>query len=185
MGIKATLTKPKHTPREWKPISVIGPSIAYIPLTRSMYACIDDTDVNFLGKWKWCSFFTGSHWYAVRRLANEGPSKKGKIVLMHRTILSDLGILKGDHVNGSGLDNRRGNLRPANQGQNSQNQKVRSDSKSGLKGAFYHNVGKFYYSRIKVNGSMIQLYKGSSPVEAHEAYCKAAVIHFGQFARLK
>lgn len=86
-----------------------------------------------------------------------------------------------DHINGNSLDNRIANLRLATNSQNHMNQRVRRDSKLGLKGV--HRVGNRFQARIQKDGKRLNLGLFGTPEEAHAAYCKAAHEMFGEFAR--
>lgn len=82
-----------------------------------------------------------------------------------------------DHINMKPLDNRIENLRLASMTQQRANQRVRSDSISGLKGVKFQ--GKRWGARIK--GINLGIF--DTPEAAHEAYKAAALVHFGEFAR--
>ena len=86
-----------------------------------------------------------------------------------------------DHVNGNRADNRWVNLRSATSSQNKMNKKVRSDSRTGLKGAWLHSPGK-WRSKVKVNGVIHDLGLFDSPQEAHEAYIRKSRELHGDFA---
>lgn len=78
-----------------------------------------------------------------------------------------------DHRNRCRADNRIENLRYATQGENCQNQSLRSDNKSGYLGVGFHkSVGK-YWARIMVNGRRKILGHFDDPKLAHEAYLNA------------
>lgn len=108
---------------------------------------------------------------------------------MHRIILSR--ILNrplenhelADHEDGDGLNNLRSNLRLADSKQNSQNRRRAKDNKSGYKGVHFEK-GK-WSARIMVNKKFLRLGRFNTPEEAHEAYKKAAIEHFGEFARFE
>src|SRR4030095_14944144 len=88
-----------------------------------------------------------------------------------------------DHINLVTSDNRIANLREATKAQNNSNCSVRSHSKSGKKGVdFVQSTGK-WRAKISKNRRRIHLGTFNSPEEAHAAYCAAARIHFGEFAR--
>lgn len=95
-------------------VHVIGPSIAYIPLTKGKFALIESADSEYLQQWNWCvnenlSYKTA---YAVRSELIQG-SRRTKKHLMHRQLLLLRGMATVKHLNGNGLDNRRlGNLAP-------------------------------------------------------------------------
>lgn len=86
-----------------------------IQLTQGLVAFVDCEDFEMLSAWKWCAHRERSNTYAVRR-------HNGKIVRMHRFILQADGLLDVDHIDGNGLNNRRGNLRAATRQQNLFNQ---------------------------------------------------------------
>jgi hypothetical protein len=87
-----------------------------------------------------------------------------------------------DHENGDKADNRIGNLRLATRSQNKANEKLRKDNKSGFKGVYRRENGKFRAS-ISVNGKIKKLGNFDTAEEAHLAYCRAAHICYREFAR--
>lgn len=95
--------------------------------------------------------------------------------------LPDKGI---DHINGDKSDNRFENLRLSNQSQNSANSRTPKNNTSGFKGVCWHKKAKKWAARIKVNRQEIYLGLFKTKEEAAEAYNKAALEHFGEFARL-
>lgn len=102
-----------------------------IPLSRGLFATVDDEDFDWLSQWKWVAQPGGRKgspkFYAIRR---DGK----RSVLMHREIAGiDAGI-GTDHRDGDGLNNQRLNLRPANQSQNLLNAAKRRNAKSRFKG---------------------------------------------------
>lgn len=83
-----------------------------IPLTQDKTTFVDDGDFNYLQQWKWRLSAARGRAYAVRRRCRaDGPGTE--TIRMHRIILNAPSVLEVDHVNGNGLDNRRGNLRLA------------------------------------------------------------------------
>lgn len=90
-----------------------------------------------------------------------------------------------DHINGNKDDNRICNLRLADKQKNQANSKMRSGNLTGFKGVFtlQDNRKKKYCSRITVDHKTIWLGNFYTPEEAHAAYCNAANMHFGDFAR--
>lgn len=87
-----------------------------------------------------------------------------------------------DHINNLPSDNRWANLRLATRRTNAQNAKTRADNRSGLKGANLNDNGT-YGSRIRIDGRNIFLGTFLTAQEAHEAYCRAARLYFGEYAR--
>jgi hypothetical protein len=94
--------------------------------------------------------------------------------------------LEVDHIDGNPTNNAIGNLRLATSSQQKQNKSVQSNSRSGLKGAYYHacRTGKKWRSQIKVADRLIFLGYFETAEEAHAAYGVAAIEHFGEFARV-
>lgn len=87
-----------------------------------------------------------------------------------------------DHINGDKADNRWSNLRSVTQQQNVHNQKIRTNNSSGYKGVSFDKRAKKFEACIKLNYKKIFLGYFEDPKLAHEAYCKAAQEHFGEFA---
>lgn len=87
-----------------------------------------------------------------------------------------------DHKNCNSLDNRFENLRECTVSQNGANVPGhRKPTFAGLKGVT-QNRNKFK-ADITVRGKHYYLGAFDTAQEAHEAYCKAAKLHFGEFAR--
>jgi hypothetical protein len=86
-----------------------------------------------------------------------------------------------DHRNGIRHENYFTNLRCATEWQNTLNRVVRRDNLCGFKGV--HKKGSRWRARITVNGARLFLGSFNTPEEAHTAYCAAADVHFGEFAR--
>jgi hypothetical protein len=102
-------------------------------------------------------------------------------VWMHGSISDEIEI---DHEDGNPSNNAISNLRLATSAQQKMNKGVQSNSRSGLKGAYYHacRKGKKWRSQIKVGQRLIFLGYFDTAREAHGAYLRAASQHFGQFA---
>jgi len=99
-------------------------------------------------------------------------------------------LANGRIPNGMCIDHRCHNpacvnpdhLRVCTPMQNLWNTKVHRDNQSGLKCAFYDKATNRWYSRIKAGKKYINLGRFDTAIEAHEAYCEAAVIYHKQFA---
>lgn len=114
--------------------------------------------------------------YAAARIA-------GNHMTMHRWILgAQLGV-EVDHKNGDKLDNRKGNLRPANASQNRANSKLYKSSTSGFKGVSFDKKKKKWRAYLVIGKKQKWLGHFSTAEEAARAYDAAAREHFGEFAR--
>lgn len=88
-----------------------------------------------------------------------------------------------DHINGDTSDNCLCNLREATRAENQRNSKIPRTNKSGYKGVFFDKRRGIYRSGIKIDGHYKYLGGFNNAIDAHRAYCDAAIIHFGNFAR--
>lgn len=134
---------------------------------------VDDEDYDSLiGKWT-----VNDSGYAVRWNNNLKLNQR-----MHRVILDAPIGLDVDHIDGNRLNNQRSNLRIATRNMNNGNRNVRQDSISGIKGVrFYQNK---WQARIVQNYKEIHLGRFNTAGEAARAYNQAALIYFGEFAKL-
>lgn len=102
--------------------------------------------------------------------------------LLHRLVTNVDSTKVVDHKNNNQLDNRLDNLRICTQAENSKNQRLRKNSRSGYKGVSEHTNG--FRARIKVNYKQIELGIYKTAVEAAKAYDIAAKKLHGEFARI-
>lgn len=164
------------------PIEVIGPSIAYLPLTRGQYSCVELDDLPRLKSFRWNAVPRNeAGFYAKANMYVEGELKG---VFMHRFLLG-LGFgdkRTADHANRDGLDNRRrGNLREATRSQQQANKTIGKSNVSGFKGVY--KKGNLYPAYIQVNRKRRRLGSHRDPAKAHELYVQAANRYYGEFAR--
>lgn len=110
---------------------------------------------------------------------------KGRAYLAHRVIwLMNFGEWPSaliDHIDRDVLNNRLQNLREATKSQNNQNSVGRRHG--GKKGASLDPRDGRWKSQIMINRKCIFLGRFKTECEAHEAYKRAAVKYFGEFAR--
>ena len=88
-----------------------------------------------------------------------------------------------DHKDGDRANNRLDNLREATATENARNVRLGARTSSGLKGASWYGPNGKWAAKIRVNGRLLHLGYFATPQEAHEAYVKAALHHFGDFMR--
>lgn len=87
-----------------------------------------------------------------------------------------------DHKDGNGLNNRIANLRLASQTLNNANTKRRVDNASGAKGVCWSKRQGQWRAYIRSNGRQKHLGYFATVREAAEAYRRASVKLFGDFA---
>lgn len=104
-------------------------------------------------------------------------------VKLHRLLLKNPSVVV-DHINGNAWDNRKSNLRAVTQHQNTQNSATPKSSTTGYKGVCMDKRRGKYMAHIHPNGKTKFLGYYDNPIDAAIAYDKAALIYYGEFARL-
>ena len=104
-----------------------------------------------------------------------------KMVSMH--IL--LGYKYYDHIDRNELNNRKCNLRPANNSEQCQNRNKFKNNASGVAGVHYDKRKDKYIVRIQINNRRIIIGRYNSKEEAIKARLKAEVNYYGDFAPQK
>lgn len=152
-----------------------------IDLGRDLHVLLDVDDVPLVEHLRWFAWRTPASrtWYARANLL--GGRQAGSI-LMHRLLIPE--AIEVDHRNGDGLDNRRGNLRPATHQQNSTNQRPQQGRASRFKGVSRNTARgpRPWRAYIKRDGRQIGLGTHHTEEAAARAYDAAAVELFGDFA---
>jgi hypothetical protein len=135
---------------------------------------------------KWCVHITErSRTVYVQRA--EFVDGKQKHLFLHQ-FLTGSGPHEIDHINGSGLDNRRSNLRRATSSQNNHNTGKRPRNVVGAKGVTLHSDTRRHrrwQANISIAGKQTFLGCFLTKEEALAAYREAAIKHFGSFARFE
>lgn len=172
-----------------------------IPLTRGLFAQVDDKDYEWLNKWKWNACANKKTFYAARTARLE--SGKRIKISMHRLILDIYEKdVHGDHIDHNTLNNQRSNLRKCTNSENRKNRRSLENSTSKYLGVHAMNMKKTYMtkrglitnekmkyvSKIKTSIKEITLgrfdYTPEGEILAAKAYDEAAKIHHGEFANL-
>lgn len=110
-----------------------------------------------------------------------GSREKGKMFLHSLVMNTDKPV---DHINNNQTDNRKVNLRIVTLTQNQGNRAIGVNNKTGYKGVSTHSQSSKYRARISTKTGEINLGMFTTKEEAALAYNKAAVIYFGEFAKL-
>jgi len=119
--------------------------------------------------------------YAVRGL---WINDKKTNILMHREIMNAEKGQMIDHIDGSGINNTKKNLRFCTYLQNARNRKPGKDSASKYIGVCWHKKNKRWVASIHPNRESKYLGCYKSEKEAAGVYNKAALKYYGEFARL-
>lgn len=152
-----------------------------IPLTRGLFALVDDEDYDSLMLTKWRAITGNSHknhkyiCYAGDRLRR----------LMHRVIMDCPKGMVVDHINHDTLDNRRANLRICTHKENLRNrtQRVNKSQQSYL-GVYRVKSTNKWYSMINGNGKVCYLGVFNTPEDAALVYDMHAKVIYGEFVNL-
>lgn len=152
--------------------------IAYVPLTRGYEAIIDAADVPLVEGYSWKAAVDKRRVYAATAI---GGRKNVVVIRMHRLIMDAPDGFDVDHIDHNGINNRRHNMRLCTRSENLQNQRMRTDNKSGYKGvSFYKRTGR-WRSYIMVEGKEHHLGYFDSPEGAYAAYCEASKSMHGEY----
>jgi hypothetical protein len=151
------------------------------PKYPNTFALVDDKDFEVLNVCKWSAKLTKGAIYAHRMIRVKG---KRKMLQMHVAIMGQIDGKEVDHRNGNKLDNQRHNLRHCTHAHNVMNSRIRSNNSSGYKGASWSKGCNKWIAYIRHNGKQIHLGLFTCLVKAAKAYDKAAIEHFGEYAKL-
>ena len=150
-----------------------------IQLTQGRVAIVNDADCEWLSQWKWSTVKGRFTYYARRSIWKNG---KRTYVRMHRVILNTPPGKQTDHINGDGLDNRRGNLRVCTNSQNQMNSRKRLNCSSIYKGVYWDSCTRRWRALIRHNKRLKSLGRYDTQREAAMAYDEAAQRLFEGFA---
>lgn len=104
---------------------------------------------------------------------------------IHRLIMKAPGGVQVDHINGDKLDNRKSNLRFANNSQNNANRpKISGQRSSKYKGVYFCKKRKVFYAEITVDRKKRSLGSFEKEIDAAKAYDCAAKKSFKEYASL-
>lgn len=164
-----------------QPIYVIGPSIAYIPLTKGQFALVDRENAEYISQWNWHAHFakTTQSFYAQRAIST-GSNPRQKNIGMANVIMKTPNDLQCDHIYHQTLHNIEVHLRNVTRRQNMTNS-AKTRSSCGFRGVAFNTHKKKWQATIRIEGNRLFLGYFSNPQEAGERYAEAAKIHHGDF----
>ena len=151
--------------------------IGVIHLTNGGFTVVDAEDFEKANRF---------NWHSERGYVRRRPFCNGKqiVVYLHRFLTNAQHGQSVDHKNWYPIDNRKSNLRLANQSLNSAHSRIqkRSNKSSQFKGVCWSKQKKKWEAYIKVCRKMIHLGRFRDEVDAATAYNTAAIKFFGEFA---
>ncbi len=150
-----------------------GDGSVSIPLTRGMFARIDEEDFERVSQ---------RTWYVSGKYAVSG--KRGEIVRLHNFLVHPPAGLFNDHISRDRFDNRKSNLRFCTNQQNSCNRKLPITNTSGHRGVTWVGREQMWSASIGSKRRRKHLGYFSDKNDAAKAYKEAAVRLHGEFAQL-
>lgn len=150
-------------------------------LSRGEIALVDDADLGAVSRHKWRAAYR----YTPSGTKVLAAVVTGRGLTLSRFLLKPADGFQANYIDGNPLNNARANLRACDHAGKMRNSKKRRNNKSGFKGVWAKTSstgGTVWRAGIRVNGKTICLGTYPNKVEAHEAYCVAAVEYHGDFA---
>jgi hypothetical protein len=140
-----------------------------IPLSQRQVALVDDADYPLLSEFKWCyrPERDGRQGYAVRHRKVDG---KDRLCYLHREILPAPEGFETIFLNHDPLDCRRANLKVVTKQEARQHHRVRSDSRSGIKGVSYNAQTETWSAYVYRHGHCYHVGTFRSQYQAESAY---------------
>jgi hypothetical protein len=151
------------------------PGERYIPLTRGLWAIVDEADYERLSRYHWIASPSGGGKIYARRNTKTGT------ILMHREIMNAPPGMCVDHKDRNTLNNHQDNLRVCRPDQNEHNKAPRG-RKSRFKGVYPR--GDRWYAMLKHKGKLYYLGTFANEIEAAKARDRKAYELEGEFAYL-
>jgi hypothetical protein len=155
----------------------------WIELTQGKRTCVDDDVFEWASKHKWCAYYNGHTFYAMRNLPRTATPPRR---LLHRDILglTDPAI-EGNHTDGNGLNNMRDNLVAVSHAENQRAfQTKRKNTTSRFRGVCWDSQTKNWRAVIAVNRVFQHLGRFDSEEAAARFRDRAALRLFGPIAQL-
>jgi hypothetical protein len=169
-----------------EPIRVEGELCRQIPLTKKLYAIVNEDQYEYLMQWYWFAKWERSAqcYYAARARHKEEQGAKG-FVLLHRLISGAdraTAVSRTDHINRNSLDNRRNNLRVCSQAENLRNRAAPRANTSGFKGVSWHKKAGKWVARLVFEGKYHHLGLFTRAEDAAHIYDETVIRLHKEFA---
>lgn len=151
-----------------------------LSLGRGLTLLVDIADEPLWGSYRWYAYrgARDTTFYARTNI-------DGNTLLLHRLLVGATPTQLVDHRNRNGLDDRRSNLRLCTPAQNASNRPPPKNNTSGYKGVVWLPSSRKWRATIGGNGQPRKsLGLFTDPWEAAQAYNRAALEQWGEFARL-
>jgi len=137
---------------------------------------IDDEDWSKVQRYTW--HVTYHHNKKVKAVTT---NIKGKSVKLHKFLT---GFSLTDHIDNNPLNNKKSNLRECSQKENTRNFSLSRRNTTGYKGVHWDKNRNKYQAYIQQDGKRKHLGRFENIIDAAQAYNKAALKYYGEFARL-
>jgi hypothetical protein len=162
----------REPPERPAPPAPPNDAIAYIPLTKNLWATVDADKFEWLNGFRWHATGTRGRYYAATVI-------DGKSIAMHRLLMNPPPGMIVDHIDGNSLNDLVANLRICTPAENRHNTRPLGKS-SPYVGVRPH--GDKWRARITVDGENLFLGDFDTALEAAKARDAAARRHHGPYA---
>ena len=120
------------------------------------FAIVDD-DQAHLAVYKWSVANVSTSNRKPKIYVHRAVQKNGAWTTeyMHRVVLNAPDDQQVDHIDGDGLNNRRGNLRLVTHAQNMQNRGPQRNNRTGIRGVFWVARGQHFEARVNLDHRLV------------------------------
>jgi hypothetical protein len=145
------------------------------------YALVDTEDYDLVSQYTWRRMKSTNAKTSYARRSWRDADGKIRHQFMHQLVMGAKGM---DHADRNGLNNRRSNLRPANQSQQNANQGMYKNNTSGYTGVHWDKARSNWRAEVRKNGRHVWRKRFDDPEVAARARDHQALKYFGEFAVL-